>query len=170
MRVVTSVLLATLLFSGVVYADKPDHAGKKEKRKSWDKEEDEYREYQEYKVKKEKGNKKHKSEKHSKKKEKYSKKNFSSKDKGYVHKYYRTLPPGLAKKLKRRGELPVGWQRKVNVGEPIPYDYLRYAKPVSHELELQLSAGPVGSKVLQLADRVIRIETGTNMVLDAIKF
>jgi hypothetical protein len=76
----------------------------------------------------------------------------------------------LAKKLRRGGHLPAGWQKKVSVGQPIPQEYLMYAKPVPRELEYQLSAGPIGSKVLQLADRVVRIEAGTNMVLDAIKF
>jgi hypothetical protein len=143
MKIITSVILATLLSTGTLYADKPEHAGKKE----------------------------HKEKKHKKhKKEKHAKKHFSSKDKGRVSEYYRTLPPGLAKKLKRGGELPRGWQTKVRVGQPIPYEYLRYAEAVPPRLESQLSAGPIGSKVLQIADRVIRIEAGTNMVLDAIKF
>jgi len=80
------------------------------------------------------------------------------------------LPPGLAKKLRRGGELPHGWQTKIRVGQPIPYAYLRYAEAVPPRLESQLSAGPVGSKLLQIADRVVRIEAGTRIVLDAIRF
>lgn len=140
MKIVTSSILAVLLCTGTVYAGKPEHAGKKE----------------------------HKQKKH--KKEKHAKHNFSSRDQGRVSEYYRTLPPGLAKKLRRGGDLPHGWQTKVRVGQPIPYEYLRYAEAVPPRLESQLSAGPVGSKLLQLADRVVRIEAGTNMVLDAIRF
>jgi len=144
MRIVTSIILAVALCTGTVYAAKPEHAGK-------------------HKSKKHKKNKNHK-------KYKKSKKQFSSREQGAVYSYYRSLPPGLAKKLRRGKQLPPGWQNRVSVGQPIPQEYLRYAKPVPRELELQLSAGPIGSKVLQIADRVVRIEAGTNMVLDAIRF
>ncbi len=143
MKIITSVMITALLSAGTLYADKPEHAGKKEH--------------------KEKKQKKHKKEKHAKR-------HFSGKDESRVSEYYRTLPPGLAKKLRRGGELPRGWQTKVRVGQPIPYEYLRYAEAVPLRLENQLSAGPVGTKLLQLAERVVRIEAGTNMVLDAIKF
>jgi len=110
-------------------------------------------------------------EKHKKhQKNRYTKNNFSSNEKWRVYSYYKTLPQGLVKKLKRGGELPPGWQKKVSVGKPIPYEYLEYAKPVPDKLESQLTAGPIGSKVLQIADRIIRIEAGTNIVLDAIRF
>jgi len=145
MKIIASSLLAVLLCTGLVYADKPEHAGKKE----------------------------YKQKKHSKqkyKKQKYSKHYFSNRDQGRVSEYYKTLPPGLAKKLRRGGGLPHGWQTKIRIGQPIPYEYLRYAQAVPYRLETQLSAGPIGSKVLQIADRVVRIEAGTNMVLDAIRF
>ncbi len=144
MKIVTSIILATALCTGTLYADKPEHAGKN-------------------KSKQHKKNKKHK-------KYKQSKKQFSSQEQGAVYSYYRSLPPGLAKKLRRGKQLPPGWQNKVSVGQPIPQEYMMYAKPVPRELELQLSTGPIGSKVLQIADRVVRIEAGTNMVLDAIRF
>lgn len=109
--------------------------------------------------------KKEKHQKHEK-----QKKHFSSSEKGKIQNYYSTLPPGLAKKLKRGGQLPPGWQNRVSVGERIPTEYLSYASAVPFKLESQLSAGPVGSKLLQIADRIVRIEAGTNIVLDAIKF
>ena len=142
MKTVTSIILATALCTGSLYADKPSHAGKG----------------------------KSKEHKEHKKQHKNKKKHFSSREQGNIQAYYRSLPPGLAKKLRRGGDLPAGWQKKVSVGQPIPHEYLMYAKPVPRELEYQLTAGPVGSKILQLADRVVRIEAGTNMVLDAIKF
>jgi hypothetical protein len=148
MKFITSIILAILLPLGTVYADKPEHAGKKE--------------YKEKKQKKAKYKKE--------KKQKHVKKHFSGEDKSRVSKYYKTLPPGLAKKLRRGGGLPHGWQTKVRIGQPIPYEYLRYAEAVPPRLESQLSVGPIGSQVLKIADRVVRIEAGTNMVLDAIRF
>ena len=140
--------LALVLSVSTVYADKPSHAGKEKKEK------------------------KQKKEKHQKKQKhkKEHKKNFSSYEKGHIQDYYHNLPRGLAKKLKRTGELPPGWQKKVSVGQAMPSDYLQYASPVPYELESQLSVGPIGSKLLQLSDRVIRVEAGTNMILDAFKF
>lgn len=137
--------LALVLSVSTVYADKPSHAGKEKKEKK----------------------QKHKKSKQYKKE--YTK-NFSTYERGHVKEYYHNLPRGLAKKLRRTGELPVGWQKKVSVGQTMPRAYLEYATPVPYELESQLSVGPIGSKLLQLSDRVIRVETGTNMILDAIKF
>lgn len=145
-KTVTSVLLATALCMGTAYADKPEHTGKNAKKE-----------------------KKYKTQKHDKK-EKHNRKNFSSSDEGRVFGYYRSLPPGLAKKLKHDGKLPPGWQNKVSVGERIPQEYIRYAQPVPSDLERQISVGPIGSKILQIGDRVVRIEAGTNMVLDALRF
>jgi hypothetical protein len=62
---------------------------------------------------------------------------FSPTDVRVIHEYYapryRTLPPGLQKKLYRTGQLPPGWQRKLQpmpvVVErrlaPLPSDYRR---------------------------------------------
>ncbi len=147
MKIITSMILAAALCTGTLYADKPERGGK-------------------HKSKEHKKHKKHK--KHEEHRE--YRERFSSHEQGAVYSYYKSLPPGLAKKLRRGKQLPPGWQNKVNVGQPVPQEYLRYAKPVPRELELQLSAGPIGSKVMQIADRVVRIEAGTNMVLDAIKF
>lgn len=142
MRVVLSIVLAAVLSMGTLYADKPSHAGKGKKEK------------------------KHKVYK----KNKHAKKGFSIGDRGAIRAYYSTLPPGLAKKLKRGKQLPPGWQKKVSVGQPLPQEYLQYAKPMTYRLQGQLSVGPIGSKVLQLADKIIRVEAGTNMILDVINF
>jgi hypothetical protein len=138
MKRAAAVILTALLFSGTLYADKPEHAGKGKKEKHNE-------------------HKKHKNK-------------FSSNEKAKVNDYYSTLPPGLAKKLKRTGSLPPGWQRKVSVGQVLPHEYFQYAHPVPDKLYSQLSVGPVGSQVLQIADRIVRIEAGSNMVLDAIRF
>ena len=47
-----------------------------------------------------------------------------------IHGYYheRGLPPGLAKKYYRTGELPPGWERRI---QPFPYEVERGLPPVS---------------------------------------
>lgn len=145
MKIVLSIVLATVLSMGTLYADKPSHAGKGKKEK------------------KQKKNKHHKKNKHAKK-------NFSMGDTGAIRAHYSSLPRGLVKKLRRGGQLPQGWKKKVSVGQPIPQEYLQYATPMPYRLQSELSVGPIGSKILQIADKVIRVEAGTNMILDAIDF
>ena len=96
MRFVTSIVVATALCTGTLYAKKPEHAGKG----------------------KSKENKEHKKYKKHKK----HKKHFSSMEQGKIQAYYRSLPPGLAKKLRRGKQLPPGWQNKVSVGQTVPQD------------------------------------------------
>jgi hypothetical protein len=43
---------------------------------------------------------------------------------------YRTLPPGLAKKLRRTGHLPPGWEKKM---EPLPVAVERRLVPIPAE-------------------------------------
>lgn len=140
MRKIFLSALAIVMMSTTASADKPEHTNK---------------------GKKEKQHKKAKHKKH---------KRFSKADNSKIVDYYNNLPRGLQKKLKRQGRLPNGWQERVSVGKPMPKEYLDYAQPVPEELSTQISAGPIGSQLLQLSDRVIRIEAGTNMVLDAIRF
>lgn len=138
MRVIASIIAASLLCTGTLYAKKPEHAGK---------------------GKKEKSHKKHKK----------ANRHFSSKERHIIQAYYKNLPPGLQKKMRRGGELPPGWEKKVSVGKQIPHEYMTVAKPLPAELSAQIPAGPVGSKLLQIADKIIRVETGTNMVLEALE-
>lgn len=145
MKIFISISLATVLCTGALYADKPDHAGN--------------------------GNKEKKENKHREKGDHNNKKQkFSYSEQGKIYSYYRNLPYGLQKKMRHDGKLPPGWQKKVNVGERMPEDYLVYAVPVPMELQSQLSPGPIGTELLQVADRVIRIEKGTNMILEALDF
>ncbi len=143
MRIIVSLVAVALLASTSVYAKKPEHAGQ---------------------------GKKEKKQKQHKKKHQQQVKSFSTGERSTIQNYYRNLPPGLQKKLRRTGELPPGWEKKVNVGKPLPQEYITIAKPIPYELEAQLPAGPIGSKLLQIADRVVRVEAGTNMVIEALKF
>ncbi len=108
-------------------------------------------------------------EKHHKKKHKQSKK-FSKTDRKKVQEYYRNLPPGLAKKMQRTGTLPPGWQTKVKTGQKLPESYHTELQPVPHELEMTLTPGPIGSEVMRIGDKIIRLEQATHMILDVFEF
>jgi hypothetical protein len=54
---------------------------------------------------------------------------FRREDYGAVQRYYtgpRTLPPGLRKKYYRTGQLPTGWQKKI---QPFPHELVRVLPP-----------------------------------------
>ena len=109
--------------------------------------------------------KKHKKQKQHKKK----KKHFSSNEKNIINEYYKNLPPGLQKKMKKGGRLPSGWSKKVLVGEPIPKEYIKIATPVSKDLRLKLKL-ETNTKLLHIANRLVKVEIGTNRLLAEIQF
>ncbi len=170
--------LIAALTAGLAMADKPEHAGKGKKAKYEHYENAQYRAEKRYEREEkrseeyyERSKKRYEKAKERKKKHyEKAKKRFDREDDNRIHHYYGNLPRGLQKKLRREGQLPPGWQKYVQVGKPMPLEYLQYAQPVPQELSSQISVGPIGTKLLQLSDRVIRIEAGTNMVLDAIRF
>ncbi|GAA4348198.1 hypothetical protein [Kangiella taiwanensis] len=87
----------------------------------------------------------------------------------YRHRYdsgRTTIPKGLQKKYERTGELPPGWQMKVQRGEVLPIDIYRHAHDIPYELRERLPVGPVGSKIIELEGKIIRVMEGTRMILD----
>lgn len=78
----------------------------------------------------------------------------------------KSLPPGLQKKYERTGELPPGWQKKLVAGEVLdPHLYEIGRKhpvdPETYSLEPE-----VGTELLKIEDRVIRIMKDTNEILE----
>ena len=117
----------------------------------------------------EKHQKKHKKEKHQKHHKKAkgkSSKKFSRADRLTTQGYYRNLPRGLAKKYERTGTLPSGWQKKVNIGQRLPDSYRKDLQPIPRELKDTFEVGPIGSEVMRIGDKIIRLEQATNMILD----
>jgi len=86
-----------------------------------------------------------------------------------VNEYYRSLPPGLQKKMKRGGELPPGWAKKMVVGKPVPDEYMKIAVPAPDDLKLRLKIDS-HTKLLQIANRLLKVEVGSNRLLAEIKF
>lgn len=92
---------------------------------------------------------------------------FSRAEQYTVRSYYDNLPPGLAKKYRRTGELPPGWEKKVAPGQILPHEYLKAAQPLPRELRDTLDPGPIGSTVIRLHDRILRIHEKSHEILDS---
>lgn len=144
MKILNSILLTTALCTGTLYADKPEHAGHNKHEK---------------KNKKNKQHKKHKKE-HG---------HFSSEETRQIESYYSSLPYGLQKKIRHGKDLPPGWNKKVRVGEAMPQEYIDYAQPVSNDLRIKLQVDSQ-TKLLQISNRIFRVEIGTNRLLGEFQF
>ena len=82
------------------------------------------------------------------------------------NKKQKNLPPGLQKKLERTGELPPGWQKKLVKGEVLDTSLYEIGKqypvkPGDYSFEPR-----VGTEVLRIKDRIIRINNETRKILE----
>ena len=76
------------------------------------------------------------------------------------------LPPGLQKKVARGKPLPPGWQRKLTRGERLDHEYYSLGRGLPEDLLRRLSPPPPGSEILQIEDRIIRLDAATRTILD----
>ena len=76
------------------------------------------------------------------------------------------LPPGLQKKVARGKELPPGWQKKVAPGDSLDYQVYRQGLSLPEEILRRLPQQPTGSEIIQVDDRVIRLNSATRTILD----
>jgi hypothetical protein len=76
------------------------------------------------------------------------------------------LPPGLQKKVARGKPLPPGWQNKLVRGERLERDYYHLGVALPDDLLRRLSPPPPGSEILQIEDRIIRLDAATRTILD----
>ena len=76
------------------------------------------------------------------------------------------LPKGLQKKYERTGELPPGWEMKLQRGEVMPIDIYRYGRPLPYDLRQRLPIGPVGSKIIEVEGKIIRVMENTREIID----
>jgi Ni/Co efflux regulator RcnB len=74
-------------------------------------------------------------------------------------------PPGLAKK--NNGCLPPGQAKKWTKGQPLPKDVVFY--PVPNRVIVKIGLPPKGYKYVRVANDILMIAIGTNMVVDAIE-
>lgn len=73
-------------------------------------------------------------------------------------------PPGLAKK--NNGCMPPGQAKKWAVGQALPSDVIYY--PVPQTVSVRLGVPPAGYRYVRVANDILLIAIGTNMVVDAI--
>jgi hypothetical protein len=78
------------------------------------------------------------------------------------------LPPGLRKKLARGGELPPGWQNKLARWEVMDETTYRHSTKLPEQILRQLSAGPRGTSIRRVEDRIVRIIDATHTILDVL--
>ena len=76
------------------------------------------------------------------------------------------LPPGLKKKLLRGKPLPPGWQDKLNKGEVLPQEIIEEAIPAPKEVVDILPETETETKVVVIADKIVRISKATREILD----
>ena len=78
----------------------------------------------------------------------------------------KNLPPGLQKKVARGKELPPGWQKKVAPGDSLDYQVYRQGLNLPEEILRRLPQQPTGSEIIQVDDRIIRLNSATRTILD----
>lgn len=77
-----------------------------------------------------------------------------------------SMPRGLQKKVARGGELPPGWQSKLQKGAVLEQAVVDHGKAVSPELKARLPLGDKGSVDITLDGKVIRLHEKTRQILD----
>jgi hypothetical protein len=78
----------------------------------------------------------------------------------------RGLPPGLQKKVARGKALPPGWQKKIAPGQSLDYQVYREGESLPDSLLRRLPPPPVGSEILQVEDKIFRLDSATRTILD----
>ncbi len=77
-----------------------------------------------------------------------------------------SLPPGLAKRLRRTGELPAGWQEKCVRGEVLPVEVHKRCHPLPDGIIVQLLPPPPGTVLVAIDGKVLRLGYPTREILD----
>lgn len=81
-------------------------------------------------------------------------------------KKHKNLPPGLQKKYERTGELPPGWQKKLVKGEVIDPSLYAIGKKNKIHIEDYNLEPKIGTEVLRIEDKIIRIKNDTKEILE----
>jgi Ni/Co efflux regulator RcnB len=148
------ILIAGILATGPVLADKPAWAGNGNGNKhAQNDKRDEDRDHDRDRKSKNGGG------------------HFSAEHRNIAREYYGeqfrrgNCPPGLAKK--HNGCMPPGQAKKWRVGRPLPHDVVYYDLPPT--LVVQLGRPPSGYRYVRVAGDILMIAVGTSMVVDAVQ-
>lgn len=80
----------------------------------------------------------------------------------------KSMPKGLQKKYERTGQLPKGWQKKLKVGSFVSQEVLAQGKIIEPE-KLNKSPESRYSKIYEIEDKMIRINTATRAIIEVFK-
>ncbi len=147
----TMILLGSSLMIGAAWADKPDHHPRDA---SW---------YDSHPSET--------AEEHRRdvaRREAYWEAHSSPSASEYKEKKHKALPPGLAKKYQRTGELPPGWQKKIAQGQVLTPELYPYAREVPWSRYPNLPYDE-RSKIYEIEDKVFRVMNGTREILDVLR-
>ena len=89
-----------------------------------------------------------------------------SQDKATSKQSHKKLPPGLQKKVARGKSLPPGWQKKIAPGQSLDYQVYRQGESLPDVLLRRLPPPPVGSEILQVENKIVRLNSATRTILD----
>lgn len=92
---------------------------------------------------------------------------LSQRERSSQKKDFDQLPPGLQKKVARGKALPPGWQKKIEPGHSLDYQVYRQRTNLPEDLLRRLPASPKDSEIIQIEDKIIRLNTATRTILDA---
>ncbi len=79
---------------------------------------------------------------------------------------HKELPPGLQKKVARGKTLPPGWQKKIAPGQSLDYQVYRQGESLPDVLLRRLPPPPIGSEILQVQNKIVRLNSATRTILD----
>ncbi len=79
---------------------------------------------------------------------------------------HKDLPPGLQKKVTRGKALPPGWQKKIASGKSLDYQVYRQGESLPDILLRRLPPPPIGSEILQIENKIVRLNSATRTILD----
>lgn len=79
---------------------------------------------------------------------------------------HKELPPGLQKKVARGKSLPPGWQKKIAPGQSLDYQIYRQGESLPDVLLRRLPPPPIGSEILQVENKIVRLNSATRTILD----
>lgn len=156
-----ALLIAGVLVSSPVFADKPSWAGgdKAEKHEKKEKHRDE------------KSHERYQDDRPDSAGSVSVQLHFGDRQRTIVRDYYAEefragkCPPGLAKK--HNGCLPPGQAKKWTMGRPLPRDLVYYELPPA--VVVRLGPPPAGHRYVRVATDILLIAVGTSMVVDAIQ-
>jgi len=87
-------------------------------------------------------------------------------EKRTMRRQQKSLPPGLQKKMARGRSLPPGWQKKVEPGHSLDYQLYRQGEGLPDILLRRLPPPPVGSEIIRVDEKIIRLDSTTRTILD----